>query len=129
MKPSGSFKANTTLAARQEESSSYRRKFSPPRIPIILEHANSPQRPHVQLGNTKYVVPPEVRIGEFMFNIRKKIKFPAEFAAFLMVDDCIALPSLTMGEYYERARDDDGWLYIVWAEESTFGSSWMSLTE
>ncbi|KAA8913717.1 hypothetical protein FN846DRAFT_750058, partial [Sphaerosporella brunnea] len=64
--------------------------------------------------------PPELRVGEFMYKIRKSINMPAAIAVYLMVDDCTTIPSKTFGEYYEEARDPDGWLYLVWAEESTF---------
>ncbi|KAI5858878.1 autophagy protein Atg8 ubiquitin like protein [Tricharina praecox] len=87
----------------------------------MLEHARSTQRHRLELVSSVFLCPPDLRLSEFMYNVRRKTKMPANIAVFLMADGLLVSLATTMGELYQQARDDDGWLYIVWTEESTFG--------
>ncbi|CAO2610048.1 Gamma-aminobutyric acid receptor-associated protein-like 2 [Lemmus lemmus] len=48
-----------------------------------------------------------------MWIIRKRIQLPSEKAIFLS--------SLTMGQLYEKEKDEDGFLYVAYSGENTFG--------
>lgn len=88
---------------------------------MILEHARSTHHPRLEIANTEFVCPSSLRLSEFMLNVRRKAMLPANIAVFLMVKGVLATPANTMGELYEQGRDEDGWMYVVWTEESTFG--------
>jgi hypothetical protein len=121
MRPEGTYKSSHLLATRATKAASYRAKFTPPRVPVILEHARSTHRPRLELTSTEFMCPPGLPLSEFMLNVRRRDKLPADIAVFLMVKGVLATPANTMGELYEYGRDEDGWMYIVWTEESAFG--------
>lgn len=39
----------------------------------------------------------------------------------LCVDGCVSCCSITMGELYEQEKDEDGFLYMAYSGENTFG--------
>uniref|UniRef100_A0AAY4DST6 Autophagy-related protein n=2 Tax=Denticeps clupeoides TaxID=299321 RepID=A0AAY4DST6_9TELE len=56
-----------------------------------------------------------------MWIIRKRIQLPSEKAIFLFVDKTVPQSSITMGQLYEKEKDDDGFLYVAYSGENTFG--------
>merc|ERR1712226_1579984 len=60
-------------------------------------------------------------VAQFMWIIRKRIDMPAEKAIFLFVNKVIPSAAKSMGELYEEQKDLDGFLYIQYSGENTFG--------
>ncbi|CAO2624784.1 Gamma-aminobutyric acid receptor-associated protein-like 2 [Lemmus lemmus] len=67
----------------------------------------------VDIDKRKYLVPSDITVAQFMWLIRKRIQLPSEKAIFLS--------SLTMGQLYEKEKDEDGFLYVAYSGEDTFG--------
>jgi len=73
------------------------------------------------LTKKKFLVPYELTMGEFLHVIRKRMRLNAQDALFLFVNEQIITGSAIIGHIYEALRDPDGFLYIYYAKESTFG--------
>ncbi|XP_054631411.1 gamma-aminobutyric acid receptor-associated protein-like 2 isoform X2 [Dunckerocampus dactyliophorus] len=75
----------------------------------------------VDIDKRKYLVPSDITVAQFMWIIRKRIQLPSEKAIFLFVDKTVPQSSLTMGQLYDKEKDEDGFLYVAYSGENTFG--------
>ena len=107
------------IEERINESSRLREKY-PDRIPIIIKKARGCKLP--ELEKNKYIVPNETSFGQFIHVIRKRIKLNGEQSIFCFVNNTV-LPTTTetCGELYEKHKSDDGFLYVIYQGENTFG--------
>lgn len=100
------------------ESERIRQKY-PDRIPVICEKAEKSD-----IGNIdkkKYLVPADLTVGQFIYVIRKRIKLTPEKALFTFVNDVLPPTASLMSAIYEQYKDEDGFLYITYSGENTFG--------
>ena len=112
------FKNTYNLYERIDESSKIKKKY-PNKIPIICEKNYSRDNPDID--KNKYLIDYDSTIGNFVFAIRKRIKiYPGE-AIFLLVGNNMLSNSSTIGDIYNKYRDIDGYLYITYSKENTFG--------
>jgi GABA(A) receptor-associated protein len=51
-----------------------------------------------------------------------RMKLPPEKAIFLFINNTIYHSSYLLSTIYEMNKDEDGFLYITYASENTFGS-------
>lgn len=113
------FRQKHKIEDRQQESSRVLKKY-PQRIPVICE--KDAKCKLQQIDKVKYLVPFDMSIGEFTYVIRKRIKLRAEDAIFLLINNKIyPSTSSSLSELYSRYKDDDGFLYITYRDENTFG--------
>uniref|UniRef100_A0A8D0BK03 GABA type A receptor associated protein like 2 n=1 Tax=Salvator merianae TaxID=96440 RepID=A0A8D0BK03_SALMN len=89
-------------------------------IEVIVEKVSGSQI--VDIDKRKYLVPSDITVAQFMWIIRKRIQLPSEKAIFLFVDKTVPQSSLTMGQLYEKEKDEDGFLYVAYSGENTFGA-------
>ena len=54
--------------------------------------------------------------------VKQRIKLPAEQAIFLFVDGNIPSNAALMSDIFEQHAESDGFLYITYSGETTFGS-------
>ena len=109
----------TTLVQRMRETSEIRKRY-PDQLPILCEK-NEKDRNAPDISRRKYLVSPYLTVGQFIFIIRKKIKTNSETAIYLCIGNTIPASSETMGVLYEKNADADGYLYITYTLENTFG--------
>jgi len=112
------FKEEFTLDERCEESIKIMKKY-PSRIPIIVEKCDKCN--FQDIDKRKYLVPKDLNINQFTFIIRKRIKLDSSQAIFLMVNNVLCPSNITIGDIYDSYHHDDGFLYITYASENTFG--------
>merc|ERR1712209_104544 len=112
------FKEDHTFDQRCAESQKIRQKY-PDRIPVIVQKVENSNIE--KIDKRKYLVPADITAAQFMWIIRKRINLPSERAIFLFVDKMVPQSSWTMGELYEQHKDEDGFLYIAYSGENTFG--------
>ncbi|KAL9296966.1 hypothetical protein ACSQ67_022862 [Phaseolus vulgaris] len=86
---------------RQAEAARIREKY-PDRIPVIVERAEKSDVP--EIDKKKYLVPADLTVGQFVYVVRKRIKLTAMMSAI-----------------YEENKDEDGFLYMTYSGENTFG--------
>ncbi|GAB5036629.1 autophagy-like protein 8 [Nannochloropsis oceanica] len=113
-----SFKAEHPLDKRKAEAEKILSKY-PDRIPVICEKADRSEIPDID--KKKYLVPADLSVGQFTYVIRKRIRLPPEKAIFIFVNNYIPPTSAAMSAIYEERKDEDGFLYITYSGENTFG--------
>lgn len=62
-------------------------------------------------------------MGKFVFEIRRHMKLRPEKAIFLFVDNVLPPTGAPMSQIYDRHKDEDGFLYVTYSGESTFGDA------
>jgi len=115
------FRERHPLERRKEEALRITRRY-PDRIPVIVEGA--PEAPPID--KNKFLVPRELSGAELQVVIRKRIRLPADQALFFFVakphsKGVLLSASQPMGVIYKEYQDPDGFLYIRYQNESTFG--------
>ena len=64
----------------------------------------------------------DLTVGQFMYVLRKRLQLKPDKAIFLLTAEGKMAPSsYTIGQLYDRSKDIDGFLYMTYATESTFG--------
>ena len=112
------FKERFDPNSRGQESSRILLKY-PTRIPIIVEkHKNCKLK---EINKTKYLVPKDMLMNQFIYVIRKRIELEPSDSLFVMTANQLASSNMTMGEIYEKYCEEDGFLYITYTSENTFG--------
>lgn len=107
-----------TLEERKKESLRIIAKY-PDRIPVIVEKDRST---HVKdIDKHKYLVPADISVGQFIFIIRKRLKLAPEIGLYLFIDGILPPTSAMLFSVYDQHHADDGFLYVTYSGESTFG--------
>jgi len=114
------FKAEHPIDRRKTESARIREKY-PDRIPVIVEKVEKSDIPDID--KKKYLVPVDLTVGQFVYVIRKRIKLRPEKAIFIFVSSVLPPSAALMSSIYEEHRDEDGFLYIQYSGEHTFGEN------
>lgn len=66
-------------------------------------------------------MPVDLTVGQFVYVIRKRIKLPSEKAIFIFVNDILPPTAALISTIYEEHKDEDGFLYVLYSGENTFG--------
>lgn len=137
MPEQGTFKSTYTFEERFYLSSEFfTHKHT--RIPFVLEHAPTTtttttvtttninnKNKHKNKKNVASRMSAEkwLTVGQFMFSLRKRLQVKESEAIFVYVGDHgVLVPgSETFGALWQRYKDPDGLLYLIYAAESTFG--------
>ena len=113
------FQKENTIEKRKEESEKIRKKH-PDRIPIIVEKASG-NKDIPNIDKKKYLVPKELTVGQFQYVIRKRIKLDSQKALFIFIDNKLPTTSELLLTVYDKYKNEDGFLYITYSGENTFG--------
>ena len=111
------YKNRHTFMERKNESDRILAKY-PNRVPIVVERYNHSVP---DIDRKKYLVPDDLSMANFLYVIRKRLKLTSEKSLFLFVNNKIVNMSQLVSEIYYKYGDEDGFLYIKYCEESTFG--------
>jgi GABA(A) receptor-associated protein len=116
---SSRYKNNYSFEQRLNESKRVLTKY-PDRIPIICEKLYG-QKNLPDIDKNKYLVPYDLTLGQFIYVIKKRMKINADEAMFLFVNNKMMSINQTIMNIYYYEKDPDGFLYIKYSKESTFG--------
>ncbi|GMG98683.1 hypothetical protein Nepgr_000523 [Nepenthes gracilis] len=66
--------------------------------------------------------PRDLTVGQFVYVVRKRIKLSPEKAIFIFVKNFLPPSAAMMSAIYEENKEDDGFLYMTYSGENTFGT-------
>ncbi|KAG9475504.1 microtubule-associated proteins 1A/1B light chain 3A-like [Eleutherodactylus coqui] len=115
-----SFKQRKRLDSRIHEVNRVKSRY-PCKIPVIVERSHREKRlPPLQ--KIKFLVPPEITMGQFVSMIRCRLTLPPSHSLCILVNE-FQMPSLsmTMLEVYAEHQDQDGFLYVTYKSHEVFG--------
>ncbi|XP_066467577.1 microtubule-associated proteins 1A/1B light chain 3C [Tiliqua scincoides] len=114
------FKHRKSFATRVEEVAGIRGKF-PTKVPVIVERYQK-EKYLPLLDKTKFLVPQELTMMQFITIIRSRMALSATQAFYLLVNNkSLASMSLTLAEVYQDYKDEDGFVYMTYASQEMFG--------
>jgi GABA(A) receptor-associated protein len=121
---------NKTFQERIYCSNKFLHKY-PDRIPLIIE--KNEKNENIVLENYKYLLPKDVTMSQFISIIRTKMNITSKKALFTFVknskesynspkESYVLVPmNESIGNIYSIYKNDDGFLYIKFGIENTFG--------
>lgn len=118
-----SYKTKHSLEDRVNEYKRLKKKH-PDRTPIILSFPKNSEFESLAIKHsikTKYLVPSDHTIGQFIFVIRSQLKLRPEQALFIFVNNDLPSTSELISQVHHKHKDEDGLLYFTICPESTFG--------
>lgn len=117
---SNCYKRENSFAERLLETRRIMNKYQD-RVPIICEKGKNAGKECPNIDKKKYLVPQNLTIGQFIYVIRQRLRLDSEKALFIFINGKIPTNTQTIIEIYEKEKDKDGFLYITYAQENTFG--------
>ena len=118
MPTSSLFKSKHPFERRKAEAHRIRAKY-PDRVPVIAEKAKDSGAPDID--KNKFLVPADLTAGQFVYVIRKRIQLPSEKALYIFINNSLPPTGMLMSQLYKEHGDEDGFLYVTYSLESTFG--------
>jgi GABA(A) receptor-associated protein len=92
----------------------------PDRVPLIIQPSKN-DRDSYPIDKSKYITPRDLTLLQLQQIIRRRIRFPAEKALFMFINNKIYPITSIIGQVYDSNKDSDGFLYITYCQENTFG--------
>ncbi|XP_057461242.1 autophagy-related protein 8i-like [Actinidia eriantha] len=113
-----SFKEVFTYEERFEESQDMIAKY-PDRVPVVVERYAKTDLPAME--KKKYLVPRDMSVGQFIHILSGRLHLAPGKALFVFVKNTLPQTSSLMESVYESFKDEDGFLYMCYSSEKTFG--------
>jgi GABA(A) receptor-associated protein len=105
---------------RKKESTHILTKY-PDKVGIIVQKSTRCYE-DIELDKQKFLVPRNITMGQFLFIIRKRLKLRAEKAIYMFTENTTIPPtSFLISNIYNQNVNEDGFLYMYYTSESTFG--------
>nr|GLL42516.1 autophagy-related protein 8i [Ipomoea trifida] len=114
-----SFKQQFSLEERLQESQDMIAKY-PDRLPVVVERYSKTDLPEME--KKKYLVPRDMSIGQFIHILSVRLHLAPGKALFVFVENTLPQTSAVMDSVYESFKDEDGFLYMCYSSEKTFGA-------
>ena len=114
------FKQRRSFTARLAESSDTREKF-PTKIPVIVERYVK-EKTLPLMDKTKFLISKGISMSQFAAIIRDRMSLTSTQSLFIFINKASMISmSTTFGEVYDELKDDDGFIYVTYASQESFG--------
>ena len=114
------FKKEFPLEKRLSESKRILDKYIDSRVPVIVTPYKTCKLPAID--KNKYLVPNTLTVAQFIHVIRKRIELDSIQGIYMYINDnTLPTTSSTMETIYSQHKDEDGFLYMSYCGENTFG--------
>lgn len=114
----GLFKDKFDFNSRKKESMRIIQKY-PDKIPTIVEKLSNSTI--LEIEKNKFLVPLDLSISQFSYILRKSISLKPHEGFFIFINGVIVPNAMAMHSIYQLNKDDDGFLYLKYSSENTFG--------
>ncbi|KAI4344719.1 hypothetical protein L6164_011913 [Bauhinia variegata] len=113
-----SFKQEFSFDERLKDSKNIKAKY-PDRVPVIIEKYSRTDLP--ELDKKKFLVPRDMSVGQFIHILSNRLRLTPGKALFVFVKNTLPQTASLMNSVYDSYKDDDGFLYMCYSSEKTFG--------
>ncbi|GMP87359.1 hypothetical protein CsSME_00039760 [Camellia sinensis var. sinensis] len=118
-----SFKQEFSFEERSEESRDMIAKY-PDRVPnvtlqVVVERYSNTDLPEIE--KKKYLVPRDMSVGQFIHILSCRLRLAPGKALFVFVNSTLPQTSSLMESVYKTLKEEDGFLYMCYSSEKTFG--------
>ena len=110
-----------TSDIKQENGFELRDKH-PGRVPVLCNTNGIGKK--IMPGTKKFLVPGDITLMQFLYILRKRLQLKPHDALFVYINNELPPLNITLDEIYEhyfRSFNDDGFVYIEYSHEKTFG--------
>ena len=114
------FKDKHSFEHRKLESERIRTKYTD-RIPVICQRVPNANKSCPLIDKTKYLIPIDLTLGQFIWVIRNRLKLKSEIALYMFINGTMLPIAYTIDRIDSTNKDADGFLYIYYNMENTFG--------
>lgn len=90
-------------------------------LQVVVERYTKTDLPEME--KKKYLVPRDMSVGQFIHILSNRLHLTPGKALFAFVQNTLPQTSSLMQSVYESFKDEDGFLYMCYSSEKTFGSS------
>jgi len=91
----------------------------PNAFPVIVEKN---KKSDIQsIDKTKYIVQKDIQYCQFVNIIRRRLNLKPQVAIFMTINGNLAPSNATISKIYETYKRDDGFIYMEYSAENTFG--------
>ncbi|KAI3506539.1 hypothetical protein L1887_21098 [Cichorium endivia] len=119
MGKSTAFKETYSFEERCQESQDIIARY-PDRLPVVVERYTKTDLPEME--KKKYLVPRDMSIGQFIHILSGRLHLSPGKALFIFVQNTLPQTSSLIESVYEAFKDEDGFLYMCYSSEKTFGN-------
>ena len=110
---------NNNIDKRIIEFKKIKQKY-PERIPVIIE-PNWESKKLKVIDKSKYLVENDLTVAQLLFVIRKRVELEPQEAIYLFFNNKFYPTSELIKNIYNTEKDEDGFLYVKYIMENTFG--------
>ncbi|KAK0582763.1 hypothetical protein LWI29_029304 [Acer saccharum] len=113
------FKDEFTFEERLAESRDIIGQYAD-RVPVIAErYSKAADLPNIE--KKKFLVPRDMSVGQFIHVLSNRLRLTPGKALFVFIKDTLPQTASLMDSLYESFKDEDGFLYMCYSTEKTFG--------
>ncbi|XP_057964004.1 autophagy-related protein 8i [Malania oleifera] len=113
-----SFKEEFSFDERLQESQDIIVKY-PDLVPVVVERYSRTDLPEIE--KRKFLVPRDMSIGQFIHILSGRLHLGPGKALFVFVKSTLPQTASLIDSVYESFKDEDGFLYMCYSSEKTFG--------
>ena len=114
------FKAKNSFQERKSQCATVRAKYIN-KIPIIVEKMKNTKAETPDISKHNFLAPDDANVSQFLHVIKKYMALESTESVYLFINDELISTGESLSNLYVKYKDADGFLYMYYARENTFG--------